>query len=143
VVPFSAPQADIRRAGLVAAVEQSADTIVITDTSGTIRYVNPAFTALTGCGSEETVGQPASLLKSDRRPPGFYKHLWDTITARQVWHGEIINRSKDGALYTEEMRITPVRDSAGTIVSYIAVKQDVARAAGDAQRFLASIVESS
>jgi PAS domain S-box-containing protein len=135
----------VERAGLVAAVEQSAVAIVITGTSGEIQYVNPAFTLMTGYSREEAVGQNPRVLKSGRQSAGFYKELWDTIVSGRVWHGELINRRKDGTFYTEDMKIAPVRDSAGEIVSYIAIKQDVTerRAAEDAQRFLASIVECS
>ena len=135
----------IEQAGLVAAVEQTADGIVITDTDGKIQYVNPAFTAMTGYTSEEAVGQYPRILKSGLEPAEFYAELWSTIRSGRVWHGELINRRKDGTFYHEEMRITPVRDSTGEIVSYIAIKHDVTerRAAEEAQRFLATIVESS
>jgi PAS domain S-box-containing protein len=135
----------VERAGLVAAVEQAADAVVITDAAGNIRYVNPAFTAMTGYSSEVAVGQHTRLLKADKQPASFYQELWKTIRSGSVWKGELINRRKDGSLYCEEMRITPVRDSAGEIISYIAFKQDVTarRKAEDAQAFLAAIVESS
>ncbi len=138
-------EAMIERADLVAAVEQAADGIVITDTAGKIQYVNPAFTAMTGYASQEAVGQHTRMLKSGAQPTEVYAELWKTIQSGQVWHGEIVNRRRDGTLYREEMRITPVRNSAGQISSYIAIKQDVTerRAAEDAQSFLAAIVESS
>src|SRR5262249_25585385 len=77
--------------------------------------------------------------------PQFYKDLWDTVSDGRVWHGELVNRRKDGSFYTEEMRITPVRDARGRIVRFIAIKQDVTerRAAEEAKHFLASIVECS
>jgi len=135
----------IERAGLVAAVEQAADGIVITAVTGQIQYVNPAFTVMTGYTSEEAVGQYPSILKSGRQPPEVYADLWDTILAGRVWHGEVINRRKDGTLYHEEMRITPVRAANDEVISYIAIKHDVTerRAAEEAQGFLAAIVESS
>jgi PAS domain S-box-containing protein len=135
----------IERAGLVAAVEQAAHGIVITDTDGKIQYVNPAFTAMTGYSSEEAVGQDPRILKSGRQSAAAYQELWSTVKSGRVWHGELINRRKDGTFYTEEMRIAPVLGSNGEIVSYIAIKQDVTerRAAEEAQTFLAAIVESS
>ncbi len=135
----------IEQAGLVAAVEQAADGIVVTDTNGKIQYVNPGFTAMTGYTSEEVVGRNPRILKSGRHYPAFYKDLWNTIRSGRVWHGEVINRRKDGTLYNEEMQIAPVKDSIGKIVSYIAIKQDVTvrRAAEEAQGFLAAIVENS
>jgi PAS domain S-box-containing protein len=135
----------VERAGLVAAVEQSADAIVITDTSGTIQYVNPAFTAMTGYSREEAVGQNPRVLRSGRHSAKFYEGLWGTIAAGGVWQGELTNRRKDGTLYNEDMKIAPVRDSRGEIVSYIAIKRDVTerRAAEESRALLASIVESS
>jgi PAS domain S-box-containing protein len=135
----------IERAGLIAAVEQAADGIVITDTQGIIRYVNPAFTAMTGYASDEAVGQRTSILRSGRHGDAFYRDLWLTITSGRVWHGEVVNRRKDGTIYTEEMQITPVQDSDGKIASYLAVKRDVTerRAAEQERALLAAIVESS
>src|ERR1039457_801849 len=135
----------IERAGLVAAVEQAADGIVITDTLGKIQYVNPAFTAMTGYTSAEAVGQYPRILKSGRQTAEFYEELWNTVRSGRVWHGEMVNRRKDGTLYTEEMRITPVADATGEIVSFIAIKHDVTerRAAEEVQQLLAAIVESS
>jgi PAS domain S-box-containing protein len=136
---------DAEPVGLLAAIEQAAEAIVITDTEASIRYVNPAFTKITGYSPGEVMGKNPRILKSGRQEPAYYKDLWDTIHAGKVWHGELINRRKDGTLYTEEMSITPVRDADGAIVQYIAIKQDVTdrRRAEEAQRFLASIVESS
>ncbi len=130
---------------MVAAVEQSADAVVISDTSGNIQYVNPAFSAMTGYSREEAIGQNPRILKSGRQSQEFYKGMWDTIASGRVWQGEIVNKRKNGIFYTEEMRITPVRDCYGEIVSYIAIKQDISerRAAEEAKRFLASIVECS
>ena len=115
----------IERAGLAAAVEQAADSIVITDTEGRIQYVNPAFTAMTGYTSAEAVGQYPRTLKSGQHPTAFYRDLWGTISSGRVWQGELINRRKDGTLYHEEMQITPVHGSKGEITSYIAIKRDV------------------
>ncbi|HUJ21247.1 MAG TPA: PAS domain S-box protein [Bryobacteraceae bacterium] len=131
--------------GLFAAIEQAAEGIVITSVDSTIQYVNPAFSRMTGYSPEEAVGQTLRILKSGRQDRAYYEDLWKTVTAGQVWHGELTNRRKDGTLYTEQMTITPVRDPSGAIVNYIAIKQDVtARQAGEeAQRLLASIVESS
>ena len=115
----------IEQADLLAAVEQTGNGIVITGIDGEIRYVNPAFTAMTGYTREEVGGQNMRILKSGRNPAEFYAELWSTIRAGHLWHGELINRRKDGSFYTEEMRIAPVRGPGGEIESYIAVKQDV------------------
>jgi len=136
---------NIERAGLAAAVEQAGDGIVITGADGKIQYVNPAFTAMTGYASEEAVGQYSRILKSGRHSVAFYAELWSTIRSGRVWHGDLINRRKDGTFYNEEMRITPVEDANGKIVSFIAIKHDVTerRAAEETQGFLAAIVASS
>ncbi|HEV2494415.1 MAG TPA: PAS domain S-box protein [Terriglobia bacterium] len=138
-------RAEAENARLAAAIEQTADAVVITDTEARIRYVNPAFTRMTGYSAEEVMGQNPRFLKSGRQNPAFYQGLWKTVLAGQVWHGELVNRRKDGTCYTEEMRITPVRDAAGVTTNFIAVKQDVTerKAAEEATAFLASIVESS
>src|ERR1039457_2267858 len=141
----SSRTADVERAGLIAAIEQAAEAIVITDTAGKIQYVNPAFTRMTLYSSQDVVGQNPRLLKSVLQPAAYYQELWDTIAAGQVWHGELINRRKDGTFYTEEMSITPVRAPSGEIASYIAIKQDVTqrRAGEEAQWLLAAVVECS
>jgi two-component system sensor histidine kinase/response regulator len=136
---------NIERTGLIAAVDQAADAIVISGTDGKIQYVNPAFTVLTGYSSDEALGRNPRFLKSGRHPLSTYQDLWSTIQAGKVWNGELINRRKDGTLYREEMRISPVLGSGGEITSYLAIKRDVTerRVVEDAQRFLAAIVESS
>ncbi len=134
----------VDRAELVTAVEQAVDGVVITDAYGNIQYVNPAFTVLTGYSPEEVLGLNPSILKSGRQPDTYYKDLWRTISSGQVWHGELVNRRKDGTFYHEEMRITPVHDAAGEIVSYIAIKHDVTErlAAERAKGLLADVVEN-
>ncbi len=107
------------------ALQAAANAIVITDRDGAIQWVNPAFTALTGYTAEEALGQNPRVLKSGCHPDDFYRELWDTILAGQIWHNELINRRKDGTLYTEEMTIAPVRDPRGEITHFIAIKQDV------------------
>jgi PAS domain S-box-containing protein len=108
-----------------AALEAAHNGILITDREGKILWVNPGFAALTGYPPEEAIGQNSRVLKSGKHPPAFYKDLWDTIQAGNVWHGELTNRRKDGVLYEEEMTITPVRDGAGAVTHFIAIKQDV------------------
>lgn len=132
-------------AGLATAVEQAADGIMITNTLGQIQYVNPAFTVISGYTSEEVIGKNPRALKSGEMPETFYKDLWEAISSGKVWSGEITNRRKDGTLYPEDMQITPVHNAEGIVTSYIAIKQDITRrkAAEEAQRFLAAIVEGS
>jgi PAS domain S-box-containing protein len=107
------------------ALEAAANGIVITDPDGVISWVNAAFTKLTGYTVQEAVGKKPSVLKSGKHEAQFYQQLWSTIAGGQVWRGEIINRRKDGSLYTEEMTITPVRGENGAITHYVAIKQDI------------------
>jgi len=118
-------QAEAENVGLAAAIEQIADGVMITDTEARIAYVNPAFTRMTGYSAEEVIGQTPRFLKSGRQDPALYEDLWKAVLAGQVWHGELVNRRKDGTCYTEEMTITPVRDAAGVTTNFIAIKQDV------------------
>ncbi len=113
---------------LGAALDQINDGVVITDRQGCIEYVNPAFERMTGYPATEVLGQTMRILKSGRQPPEVYARLWQTITAGQVWSGQLINRRKDGSQYSEHCSITPIRDPSGRIVRYLGVKQDVSRA---------------
>jgi PAS domain S-box-containing protein len=110
---------------LAAAVEQAGDGIVITDADGAIQYVNPAFTAMSGYDREEVLGQTPRVLKSGELPPELYEQLWQTLLAGQTWRGELVNRRKDGRLYTEHMTATAVRGSDGKATHFVAIKQDV------------------
>ena len=118
------------------AVEQSAASIIITDLQGNIKFVNPAFTTITGYTHEEVLGQNPRLLKSGEHPPEFYSTLWATLARGEVWKGEFMNRRKDGALFHERAIISPIRDENGRITHYVAVKEDITahKAAEDALR---------
>lgn len=113
--------------GVVArAILDTSDTmVVLTDTDGTILYVNPAFTAVTGYAAEEAIGGNPRLLRSGVHDRAFYADLWDTILDGEPWHGEIVNRRKDGTLYTDEMTIVPLGMKAGRPTHFLAVKRDV------------------
>lgn len=109
-----------------AALNAAANGIVITDRKGAIQWANPAFTSLTGFTLEEALGRnPRDLVRSGKQSREFYKRMWDTVLGGQVWQGELINRRKDGTLYTEEMTLTPVKDNPGEVINLIAVKQDI------------------
>ena len=108
-----------------AALEAAANAIVITDSDGVVRWVNQAFTRMTGYSFEESINRDMSFLKSDLHDPKFYLDLRETIASGRVWHGEMINRQKNGALYPEEQTITPVTDERGRITHYICIKQNI------------------
>jgi len=108
-----------------AALEATANAVVITDQTGTVFWVNSAFEQLTGYTAAEMVGQSSRKLKSGRNSRALYEEMWRTILGGRIWRGELINRRKDGSLYDEEMTITPVRDTRGEITHFIAIKLDV------------------
>jgi PAS domain S-box-containing protein len=119
------------------ALEAAANAIIIANRAGQIEWANPAFTATTGYSLKESVGKKVgAVLKSGRHDVAFYRAMWDTITAGRVWHGEIVNRRKDGSLYTEDMTITPIRSDAGEITHFIAVKQDISQRKALESQFL-------
>lgn len=108
-----------------AALESAANAVVITDFEGRITWANPSFTVLTGYSFEEAIGRNISILKSGQHDHTFYQNLWQTILSGSVWHGEIINRKKDGSLFVEEQTITPIRARSGIIDYFISIKQDI------------------
>ena len=107
------------------AIEQSGNTIVITDTQGNIEYANPRFVELTGYSLEEAVGKNPRILQSGEHRPEFYKELWSAISAGKIWHGEFHNRRKDGLLFWESATIAPLSNHLGKITNYVAIKEDV------------------
>ena len=108
------------------ALNAAANAIVITDSGGTIEWANSAFTNLTGYSQTEALGKnPRDLVKSGQHDRAFYQNMWITILAGNEWRGTLINRRKDGSLYTEEMAITPIRSSDGQIHQFVAIKQDI------------------
>ncbi|MBK8475628.1 MAG: PAS domain S-box protein [Opitutaceae bacterium] len=118
-------RAEERLLKLSGVVEQTADSVVITDAAGGIEYVNPAFTVLTGYTPEDVAGQTPRLLKSGQHSEEFYQDLWDTILAGQIFHAVLVNRKKDGELYYADTTITPIRDGAGAITHFVSTEQDI------------------
>jgi len=109
-----------------AALEAAFNAVVITDRGGIIEWANSAFERLTGYRPAEAIGKnPRELIKSGAHDPEYYRALWQTIAAGNVWHGVIVNKKKSGDCYDEEMTITPVLNAAGRIEHYIAIKSDV------------------
>jgi diguanylate cyclase (GGDEF)-like protein/PAS domain S-box-containing protein len=107
------------------AVEQSPASIVITDTNGSIIYVNPKFTEVTGYSYEEVLGKNPRILKTDVTPVQVHADLWETLCSKKVWRGEFCNRKKNGELYWEFASISPILDRNGEITHYVAVKEDI------------------
>ncbi|MFH2048689.1 MAG: PAS domain S-box protein [bacterium] len=112
-------------ARLTRAMEQTIETIIVTDDKGRIQFVNQAFEKTTGYMADEVIGKKPGLLKSGHHDDLFYKKMWADISSGNEWSGEIINKKKDGTLFTEHASISPVFDSHGKIVNYVAAKNDI------------------
>lgn len=110
---------------LTAGLESAANAIVITSRNGDIQWVNPAFLALNGYSAAEVMHSNVRIIESGQQSRSFYKAMGRHISAGRIWHGEVINRRKDGSRYTAEMTITPVRDESGQINNYISIIKDV------------------
>jgi diguanylate cyclase (GGDEF)-like protein/PAS domain S-box-containing protein len=107
------------------AIEQTPASVVITDPQGGIQYVNPRFTEVTGYSTAEVLGQNPRMLHSGRTAEADYRDLWGKLTSGQVWHGELMNKRKNGELYWEDASIAPVKDAAGRVTHYVGVKIDI------------------
>ncbi len=110
---------------LTSAVEQTADSVLITDRDGVIGYVNPAFEQTTGYTLGEVLGQTPRLLKSGKHSPDFYRGLWTTITSGQPFREVVTNRKKSGELFLAEQTITPIKDPESKIIHFVSVIKDV------------------
>jgi PAS domain S-box-containing protein len=118
-------QRERRRRSFREAVEQAGHVIMITDTDGTIEYVNPAFEAVTGYDREEAVDETPAMLNSGEHDDDFYRDLWETITSGEVWEGELVNEHKSGERYHIRQTIAPVTDEDGDIERFVAVNTDI------------------
>lgn len=123
VTERKASEQNIRK--LSQAVEQSPESIVITDINGKIEYVNDAFTQYTGYEQADVLGKNPKILKSGKTPPETYTEMWSALLKGELWKGEFINRRKDGTEYSEFAIITPLRQPDGMVTHYVAVKEDV------------------
>jgi len=120
-------RAEAQRRMLSAALEQTADAVMIVNRSGLFEYVNPAFERITGYNREEVVGKSPKLLRSGRHGDEFYRRVWKTILRGEAFHDTFINRRKDGSLYYEEKTITPLKDSQGNVVHFVSTGKDVTK----------------
>ncbi len=107
------------------AVEQSPNSIVITDLEGNIEYVNTMFTKITGYTKDEALGQNPRILKSDETPQATYEEMWTHLKHGNIWQGELTNRRKDQSIYVESAIISPVKQADGKITNYVAIKEDI------------------
>ena len=107
------------------AIEQSPVSIIITDTSGVIEYVNPKFTEITGYSSDEVIGKTSRLLHSGLTSPKQYEELWETINSGSDWKGEFQNKRKDGSLIWEAVSISSITNNEGMITHFLAIKEDI------------------
>jgi PAS domain S-box-containing protein len=107
------------------ATENSPDSVVVTDKNGTIEYVNPTFSDVTGYSAKEAIGQNPRILKSGNHPDSFYKDLWDTILSGKTWRGELLNRKKNAEKFWESTSISAIKNEEGEITHFVAVKQDI------------------
>jgi diguanylate cyclase (GGDEF)-like protein/PAS domain S-box-containing protein len=119
---------------LSSAVEQTADSVLITDVNGIIEYVNPAFEQATGYAAAEAIGQTPRLVKSGQHDQDFYKKLWATILAGEVFRAVIANRRRDGTVYYEEKTITPIRDENRRITHFVSTGKDITERMQSQQR---------
>ena len=108
-----------------AAITQIPLGVAITDEHGIIEYTNPGFTTLSGYTEEEVVGRSIGILKSGNQSKAFYRKFWDTINSGSIWQGEVINRKKNGELYTEYCIVSPITDRKAGITHFISIKQDI------------------
>jgi PAS domain S-box-containing protein len=108
-----------------AALQAAANAILITDRTGKIIWVNPAFTQHTGYSFQEALGKNPRLLNSGKQDRAFYQEMWATILAGKVWRNTLINRCKDGTLNREDLTITPIQDATGAITHFVGIKQDI------------------
>ena len=118
-------QSEAERERLLLAIEQADEIVVITDNSGNIQYVNPAFEKITGYSAGEAIGENPRLIRSGQNDEASYKNLWDTISAGNPWTGRLLNKRKDGAAYTAECSISPVKDKKGNVINFVWISRDI------------------
>ncbi len=126
--------AEEERYRLQMVIEQAPICVVITDINGVIEYVNPAFEQVSGYSYSDAVGQNPRILKSNETPNEIFTELWQTVTAGKVWSGEIINKKKNGELYTESIIVVPIKGSNGEVTRYAAITEDISELIFEKQR---------
>ena len=123
VTELKSQEAELRK--LFTAVDQSPSSVIITDPSGVIEYVNPVFEKLTGYAKDEITGKKSSVLKSGKMPDNIYKELWMTISGGNIWRGELLNLNKENVPFWVRASIAPIKNPDGKIISFIGVEEDI------------------
>jgi len=118
-------KSEAERERLLKAIEQAGEIFFVTDPQGVIQYVNPAFERVTGYSRAEVLGLNPRILKSGKQDAAFYREMWNTLLSGKTYECRMVNKRKDGTLYTEESTISPVRDPGGRVVNYVAVTKDI------------------
>ena len=116
-------EAELRKLSL--AVEQSPNSIVITNCDANIEYVNDNFLKLTGYSRDEVIGKNPRILQSGKTPKAIYEDMWAHLDRGEAWRGELINKRKDGSEYIESVQISPVRQANGRISHYLAINENI------------------
>lgn len=128
---------------LATAIEQAAESVIITDTSGNIQYANPAFERITGYSTDEVIGKHPRFLRSDAHDESFYANLEKCVRKGDTWSGRFIGRKKDGEQFYADTTISPVRDSSGNVTNFVQLGHDVSeRLHLEKQLFQAQKMES-
>ncbi|WP_372794566.1 PAS domain S-box protein [Lutibacter sp.] len=123
IFKYASIEVEIKK--LSEAVKQSANSIVITDLKGNIEYTNPKFTEITGYTAEEVLGKNPNILNSGQQSKEFYSNMWEIISGGEIWSGEFKNKKKNGEFYWEDSTISPIKNDAGEIINYLAIKRDI------------------
>ncbi len=118
-------RAEKSRKLLSAAIEQSAEAVIITDAKGIIQYVNPAQEILSGYNRDELIGRTPNVLETDFHHVDFHKQLWDAIGIGEAWSGRFVNKKKDGTEYHEDATISPIYDHSGNLTNFVVVQHNV------------------
>jgi PAS domain S-box-containing protein len=113
------------QARLITAVEQAAESIIVTDSNGLVQYVNPAFEEITGYLSSEIIGHRTDLIDSESHKRSFYQSIRDTLLRGDIWQGRLVIKAKDGAMCETETTISPVKNAGGEITNHVHVQRDV------------------
>ncbi len=140
---------ELDRLRLDAALESIGDSVLITGADGLIQYVNPAFERITGYARAEVLGRNPRLLQSGQHDPAFYRRMWQTLAGGETWHGEFVDKRRDGGLYDAEATISQIHDSGGNAIGYVGVQRDVSdrkraeRGLAESEARIRAIVETA